>query len=44
MQENVEPGAAMDEALAEGKEVRLKEVLAGYPSLAVAYSGDDAFW
>ena len=39
MQENIESGAAMDEALAEAKEARLKDVLAGYPSLAVAYSG-----
>lgn len=38
-QENIEPGAALDEALAEAKEARLREVLAGYPSLAVAYSG-----
>ena len=38
-QENIESGAVLDEALAEAKEARLKDVLAGYPSLAVAYSG-----
>ncbi len=29
----------LDEALAEAKEARLRDVLAGFPSLAVAYSG-----
>ncbi len=38
-QENVETAAALDEALAETKETRLREILAAYPSLAVAYSG-----
>ena len=38
-QENVETAVALDEALAETKEARLQEVLAAYPSLAVAYSG-----
>lgn len=30
---------AIDEALAETKEVRLKEILSGYPSLAIGFSG-----
>ncbi|MDK1021806.1 MAG: ATP-dependent sacrificial sulfur transferase LarE [Candidatus Hydrogenedentes bacterium] len=38
-QENVETAVALDEALAETKEARLRKVLAAYPSLAVAYSG-----
>ena len=38
-QENIESGAELDEALAETKEARLKDVLLRYPSLAVAYSG-----
>jgi pyridinium-3,5-biscarboxylic acid mononucleotide sulfurtransferase len=33
------PAPILDEALAEAKELRLKETLATYPSLAVAYSG-----
>ncbi|MCH8204133.1 MAG: ATP-dependent sacrificial sulfur transferase LarE [Candidatus Hydrogenedentes bacterium] len=38
-QENIESRAELDEALAETKEARLKDVLLRYPSLAVAYSG-----